>query len=87
MVKKSISLTMVKFTLHKVYPISVRNSVGGVKASIVASQAIDPGSIPGQRNFFTDFWSVLAMKALSNFICLHAFVWSLKEAKSQYAQT
>ena len=53
-------------------------SVGGVKVSIVAFQAIDPGSIPGRRNFFTDFSSVLAMKGLSNVSCLHAFVWSLK---------
>ena len=27
-------------------------SVGGVMVSIVAFQAIDPGSIPGQRSFF-----------------------------------
>ena len=54
------------------------DSVGGVKVSIVAFQAIDPGSIPGGRTFFTDFWSVLAMKALSYVSCLHAFVWSVK---------
>ena len=29
--------------------------VGGVKVSIVAFQAIDPGSIPGQRTFFPLF--------------------------------
>ena len=27
-------------------------SVGGVKVSIVAFQVIDPGSIPGQRNYY-----------------------------------
>ena len=30
---------------------SLRKSVSGVMVSIVASQAIDPGSIPGWRNF------------------------------------
>ena len=30
-------------------------STGGVKASIVAFQAIDPGSIPGQCTFFLLF--------------------------------
>ena len=30
--------------------------VGGVKVSIVAFQAIDPGSIPGQRTFFFFFF-------------------------------
>ena len=31
---------------------SSQASVGGVMVSIVAFQAIDPGSIPGQRSFF-----------------------------------
>ena len=31
------------------------NSVGGVKVSIVAFQAIDPGSIPGWRTFWTPY--------------------------------
>ena len=33
------------------------NSVGGVKVSIVAFQAIDPGSIPGWRSqrFYVNF--------------------------------
>ena len=29
-----------------------QSSVGGVMVSIVAFQAIDPGSTPGQRSFF-----------------------------------
>jgi hypothetical protein len=31
--------------------------VRGVKASIVAFQAVDPGSIPGERNIFFGFVS------------------------------
>jgi hypothetical protein len=31
-------------------------SVAGVMVSIVAFQAVDPGSIPGPRNFFLSFW-------------------------------
>ena len=35
------------------------SSVGGVKVSIVAFQAIDPGSIPGWRTFFFRHWTVV----------------------------
>ena len=35
-------------------------SVGGVMVSIVAFQAIDPGSIPGQRRFFVFHFKALA---------------------------
>ena len=31
--------------------VSLSTSAGGVKVSIVAFQAIDPGSIPGRRTF------------------------------------
>ena len=38
-------------------PVVVRNGVGGVMVSIVAFQAVDPGSIPGQRiPFFLYFF-------------------------------
>ena len=36
-------------------PVVVRNGVGGVMVSIVAFQAVDPGSIPGQRIPFCIF--------------------------------
>ena len=36
---------------------TIRPSVGGVKVSIVAFQAIDPGSIPGWRNVFQIFFN------------------------------
>ena len=42
------------------------NSVGGVKVSIVAFQAIDPGSIPGWRSFFTSA-SEVYVKCYLNF--------------------
>ena len=45
------------------------NSVGGVKVSIVAFQAIDPGSIPGWRTFEIEhilFWKVEVHKILSH---------------------
>ena len=32
------------------------DSVAGVMVSIVACQAVHPGSIPGPRNFFLSFW-------------------------------
>ena len=41
--------------------LSVQLSVGGIMVSIVAFQAIDPGSIPGQRIFF----SVIVLVCLS----------------------
>ena len=34
-----------------------RACVGGIVVSIAAFQAVDPGSIPGQRNTFTNFFS------------------------------
>ena len=34
------------------YTIGVIRSVGGIAVSIVAFQAIDPGSTPGQRMYF-----------------------------------
>ena len=34
-----------------------RERVGGVMVSIDAFQALDPGSIPGQRIFFSFFYS------------------------------
>ena len=37
-------------------PVVVRNGVGGVMVSIVAFQAVDPGSIPGQRIPFCIFF-------------------------------
>ena len=36
-----------KIVVHAAY-----QSVGGIVVSIVAFQAIDPGSIPGRRNIF-----------------------------------
>ena len=46
-------LFFMKTTKRNVYLkfLRVFYSVGGVKVSIVASQAIDPGSIPGRRKF------------------------------------
>ena len=32
--------------------VSVLVSVGGIMVSIAAFQAVDPGSIPGRRNFY-----------------------------------
>ena len=34
-----------------IYIIRLTTGVGGVKVSMVAFQAVDPGSIPGRRNF------------------------------------
>ena len=31
---------------------NLSSSVGGIMVSIAAFQAVDPGSIPGRRNFF-----------------------------------
>ena len=45
--------------------------VGGIMVSIAAFQAVDPGSIPGRRNFFQSnnalvvpFWSKSAIGAM-----------------------
>ena len=37
-------------------------SVGGVTVSIVAFQAIDPGSTPGQRIFFFSYFKLIHKK-------------------------
>ncbi len=37
-------------------------SVGGVMVSIVAFQAVDPGSIPGQRMCFLFFFPFFSFK-------------------------
>ena len=34
----------------------IGKSVGGVMVSMVAFQAVDPGSIPGRRTFFGNFF-------------------------------
>ena len=39
---------------------SILKSVGGVKVSIVAFQAIDPGSIPGWRTVFGLSFTIIA---------------------------
>ena len=39
--------------IHIIYLMPLLTSVGGVMVSIDAFQALDPGSIPGHRNFFT----------------------------------
>ena len=45
-----------RYTLLYNFYFDVRiTSVGGVMVSIDAFQALDPGSIPGHRNFFTTF--------------------------------
>ena len=46
--------------------------VGGVKVSIVAFQAIDPGSIPGQRTFFFFFSSprIQTVMSLNSSTCI-----------------
>ena len=37
---------------QRIYHFQIRNSVGGIVVSIAAFQAVDPGSIPGQRRDF-----------------------------------
>ena len=36
----------------------MNTSIGGIVVSIVAFQAIDPGSIPGRRNFVSNFINI-----------------------------
>jgi hypothetical protein len=43
--------TRYKYGQIRTTPASVRRSVAGVMVSIVAFQAVDPGSIPGRRTF------------------------------------
>ena len=57
---------MVLSQLLKTYPVFTDYfpSVGGVKVSIVAFQAIDPGSIPGRRTRFFPSHVALFLLAL-----------------------
>ena len=45
--------SIVEYCTKLLFSHIVPESVGGVMVSIVAFQAVDPGSIPGQRIFFT----------------------------------
>ena len=57
-------------TLHVCIRICKSGSVsrvGGVMVSIVAFQAVDPGSTPGQRIFFSLFWGVSLLSHLIPF--------------------
>ena len=45
---------------------STPGSVGGIMVSIAAFQAVDPGSIPGRRNFFSNLKSVMCKFLLSH---------------------
>ena len=51
-------------------------SVGGVTVSIVAFQAIDPGSTPGQRNFFF-FFFLLYLNTPGQYQFVPLFIFSL----------
>ena len=46
----------------------IKLSVGGVMVSMVAFQAVDPGSIPGRRNFFLDIYLLLLNSRENNII-------------------
>ena len=51
-------------------------SVAGVTVSIVAFQAVDPGSIPGRRNFFNfDRYLVGCLSYFSALLAFSIFVW------------
>ena len=53
------------------------SSVGGVKVSMVAFQAVDPGSIPGRRTsfIFFIFFNYYLLFFFIVFLLLHVFVY------------
>ena len=56
-VKPSRFLSLSKWVKYLNFTHEIRRSVGGIVVSIAAFQAVDPGSIPGQRRviFFFPF--------------------------------
>ena len=49
------------------------SSVGGVKVSMVAFQAVDPGSIPGRRRFFDKMERAPPTTIIKHNKCLYNF--------------
>ena len=47
-----------KVEYQYIVPVKIQ-CVGGIMVSIAAFQAVDPGSIPGRRNFYDNFFLII----------------------------
>ncbi len=68
------SISPIRVTMTEtryIISISYQASVGGVTVSIVAFQAVDPGSTPGQRRLFFFFLTTPAVFSMQvNFLAI-----------------